>query len=321
MRGISRKRVIVLFLVIAVVVCGAYAVKTNMIGERDAITVDQAGRPFEDGATGFGGPENPSFGSVADVDEKADATKEQGGERVSTIHQSADSGSSLPGLSEKAIKTATIEIGVGKDKFNIVYDKAVEIANSSGGYISRSNSTTRSDGKIAGGELIVRIPAKKFDPVLKSLKKLGKLKNLAISSEEVTSEFVDLQSRLRNWRAQEVVMLDLMERAKTISESISIQNNLQQIQMEIEQISGRLKYLDDRVNYSEIRLYINEPSVIPYEEKQGIEAAFDKALNASLSMISSIIIAIGYLMPLVIIGALLLIAYIPIKKYVISKDN
>jgi hypothetical protein len=315
MKRISGKTAVVVSLVFVILVCVVYAIKTNSVGERQTAIDDQAGRPVTENMPGFTGSSNFSSRPTAI---KGEALEEKFAGGTGAVYQGAGEGMSLPNLKEKVVRTANLEIRINKDRFNDVYDRAVGIVNDAGGYVSRSKSTTNGS-RIAGGELAIRVPAGKFEDVLKSLKKLGKVKSLDISSEEVTSEYVDLQSRLRNWRAQEAVMLDLMKRAKTVSESIAVQNNLQQIQMEIEQISGRLQYLDDRVSYSEISLYINEPSVVPLKDKLGLKTALGKALKASSQVLSLMIVTLGYLFPLIIIGALLFIIYKPIKRRATAK--
>jgi hypothetical protein len=270
--------------------------------------------------------------SVEGTVEKSKSGKQQAildETRNSTVQMSLAAGESspyqgvaydnaLPNMSEKVIRKANLQIQIKKKKFEEAYEKATAIVSEKRGYIS-SSRTSATGGRITGGELVIRVPASRFDDLMKSLKGLGKIQGMEVSSEEVSQEYVDLKSRLRNWRAQEAVMLDLMRRAKTISDSVTIQNNLQEIQMEIEQISGRLQYLDDRVGYSEINLSLNEPQVVPVKGSPGIKTALKNALEASIAVISTMIVLIGYLLPLLIVGALIFVANKQIRKRATAK--
>ncbi|HCG98428.1 MAG TPA: hypothetical protein DE036_01045 [Actinobacteria bacterium] len=207
----------------------------------------------------------------------------------------------IPALDERVIRNASLELKVTKGRFDERYDRAVEIAREAGGYVSQSKSNATGTS-IASGEVIMRIPSRDFEGVLTSLKKLGKVKALDVSSEDVSEEFVDLNSRLKHWRAQEAVMLELMTKAKTITESITIQNNLSQIQMEVERISGRLNYLENRTGYATIRLYMAEPQVVPVKDALGLKAVLRESLKASVKTLGVFLMLVGYLLPLALIA-------------------
>jgi hypothetical protein len=207
----------------------------------------------------------------------------------------------IPALDERVIRNANLELKVTKGRFDERYDRAVSIAREAGGYVSQSKSNATGTS-IASGEVVMRIPSRDFDGVLASLKKLGKVKALDVSSEDVSEEFVDLNSRLKHWRAQEAVMLELMTKAKTIADSIAIQNNLSQIQMEVERISGRLNYLENRTGYATIRLYMAEPQVVPVKDALGLKAALNDSLKASVKTLGVFLMLAGYLLPLALIA-------------------
>jgi hypothetical protein len=342
MKSISKRSLISWLMVVVLLFVFAYVVKAireeglNGEGVRDINDslskpiVGSAVSPGDVGGLDATGRIAPSIGeSDGFVEEKK--TKAIAGSTVTEARDQSstfgNTGTAVLGMgnsisyNEKIVRTGSLEIKIKKDKFEFAYDNAVDIVTRAGGYISSSRSLT-TDDKVAGGELLIRVPARNFDDVLKALKGLGKVKNQEITSEEVSLEYVDLQSRLRNWRAQEVVMLGLMKRAKTIPESISIQNNLQQIQMEIEQISGRLQYLDDRTSYSEIKLSINEPSIVPVKvdkDEFGLKAAVSEALEASSSVLATIIITIGYMMPIAIMVILMLPPYRLLRKRMVTE--
>jgi hypothetical protein len=325
MKIISKRSLIFGLMVVVLILAFAYIVNnslskpivenTAILGGMDGLGV--ADRVLPSLGEGNGVGEEKKIKAITDSVETEARDQSSVFDSMGTV---ASSGGTPVDYVERIVRTGSLEIRIKKDKFDFAYDNAIAIVTRAGGYISSSRSLT-TDDKVAGGELVIRVPARNFDNVLKVLKGLGKVKNQEITSEEVSLEYVDLQSRLRNWRAQEVVMLSLMKRAKTIPESISIQNNLQQIQMEIEQISGRLQYLDDRTSYSEIRLSINEPSIVPVKVDKdgfGLKAAIGEALKASSSVLAAIIITIGYILPIIIFAGILILTYRPIKKRMVA---
>ncbi|MHB8842581.1 MAG: DUF4349 domain-containing protein [Candidatus Aquicultor sp.] len=252
---------------------------------RDIDSATNGPRTFDDGGASMGAGAPEQF---------ADAKSNYGGAAVSSV---ALSKPAIPSIDEKIVRTANLELQVKKGKFDGSYERAIASARKAGGYVSQSKSAATGEA-IASGEIMMRIPAQDFETVLSELKKLGKVKSVDISSEDVSDEYVDLKSRLRNWRAQQAVMLGLMKKAATIQESITIQNNLSDIQMEIERISGRLTFLDNRTSYATIRLYMAEPQVIVRAQNWGLGDAVRSALHASAKMLSIFVVLLGYLVPL-----------------------
>src|SRR5205807_10158843 len=66
------------------------------------------------------------------------------------------------------------------------------------------------------------------------------------SSRDVTSEFVDLGARLRNARAQEHVLLGILQGATTVSATLEVQRTLSDVQLQIEQLVGQQRALQNR---------------------------------------------------------------------------
>ena len=81
-----------------------------------------------------------------------------------------------------------------------------------------------------------------------------------ITGEDVTGEAVDIESRLRNKRAEERQYLDIMNRANRINDIMTVSNELYRVRGEIEQMQGRLGYLKKSSAMSTINLTLNEKS-------------------------------------------------------------
>ena len=94
------------------------------------------------------------------------------------------------------------------------------------------------------GWISIRVPDDKFDQALAELRDLAvRVTSESTSSEDVTLEYVDLQSRLKNAEATESQYLALLEKAE-VEEAIRIYELLHQVRGEIEQIKGRMQYLE-----------------------------------------------------------------------------
>jgi hypothetical protein len=91
--------------------------------------------------------------------------------------------------------------------------------------------------------IVLRVPVDHFDSFLQRVEEQGQVTNRKLSGQDVTEEFVDNESRLRNLKTHEERILKLYEKANTIEEMLKIENELSRIRSSIEQLEGRQKYL------------------------------------------------------------------------------
>lgn len=211
----------------------------------------------------------------------------------------------LPPISDKIIKTGSLTVKVKRSGFEQAFDRAVLLAEASGGYVAGSSSSSAARN-ISTAVITIRVPAAAFEKTVTELKKLGKVQSIDTQSQDVSQEFVDLDSRLRNWRSQESILLGLMEKAQSVADSIAIQNQLSQVQQQIEEITGRLNFLKNQTGLSTIQLTIAETGVVPMpQDRWGFRTALSQAAHAFVDTLNGFVIAMGYLVPIALMAALL----------------
>ncbi len=218
----------------------------------------------------------------------------------------------LPGLPSKVIKTASVEIKVSKDRFQIQFSKANVIAETLGGFISNSN-VSETSGKISSGVITMRVPADKFQTAVARLKALGKVTAEEQSGQDVSREFVDLEARLRHAKAQEAFFLRLLDQSKTIADLLQVQQQLGNIQLQIEQLQGQLQFLKDQTDFSTITARIYEPGAKPGPVK-GLGKAWREAIDAFQSVLAWVIVAAGTVVPLGLLALIAVFAYRGIRR-------
>ena len=95
------------------------------------------------------------------------------------------------------------------------------------------------------GWISIRVPDDKFEQTLAELRELAvRVTSESTDSRDVTEEYVDLQSRLRNAEATESQYLALLEKAEAVEDILRIYDSLSRVRSEIEQIKGRMQYLE-----------------------------------------------------------------------------
>jgi hypothetical protein len=111
-----------------------------------------------------------------------------------------------------------------------------------GGYIVKAASSG-SDEDLSV-QISFRVPAARFDEALGGVQGLAK-KVIArtISGDDVTEEYVDLGSRLKNLEATRDRLMTLLDKATKVDDALSVNTALTDVQGQIEQIQGRMQYL------------------------------------------------------------------------------
>ena len=211
----------------------------------------------------------------------------------------------LPPLGPDIVKTAGISIEVKKGAFETAFNVATTIAGRYGGYIQDSSMQGI---KAKSGELTIRVPASAFDQAMNDLRGLGSVEGQSISGQDVTSQFVDLNARLRTWEAQEAVLLRLMRRATSIESTLRVQNQLQDVQFRIEQIKGQLRLLENQTSLATIDVSLREVGAVVgvrqtmARERPSLGEAWDRAIDGFLGVIFAVVVGLGYLIPLAAIA-------------------
>jgi hypothetical protein len=134
--------------------------------------------------------------------------------------------------------------------------------------VSSDGSVPSSDAaEYAGGDpyasLVVRVPEQQFETAIKRFSKLGDVRSASTSSEDVTSQFVDLQARLRHYRAVERRLLGFLGETTTVNQMLVVQDRIDQVQLTIEELSAQLKSLRETTTYGTLSVYVSEKGRTP----------------------------------------------------------
>lgn len=107
------------------------------------------------------------------------------------------------------------------------------------------------------GNIAIRVPDSKFEQAMSELRKMAvRVTSERTSSQDVTEEYVDLESRLKNAQATESQYLVLLDRANTVEEILKVQESLSRVRQEIEQLKGRMQYLERTSSTSLISVHL-----------------------------------------------------------------
>jgi len=219
----------------------------------------------------------------------------------------------VPGFGPKVVKTAHMDVQVGRGSFERAFGDATQIAAENGGYVVSSTSGG-SDARY--GSLVLRVPAGRFEVALASLRSIGVVTWQSVTGRDVTAVYVDLAARIRTWQSQEAVLLRLMGRATTIGQTIQVQSQLQRVQLTIEELQGELRLLRNQAAFGTISLSIREAGVHPATAGAASPAptllrAWRGAVSGFLAVVAAIVMGLGYLIP---IAAVCLLGWVVTRR-------
>ncbi len=212
-------------------------------------------------------------------------------------------------LERMIIYHGNIELEVEKGKFSEKFEQIGNITRAAGGFVSNTSSRAYGD-EPAIGTIIIKVPSENFNSVIDQIKKLGNVKNFNTYADEVTQEYVDLNSRLKHFQAQEKVLLQMMDKSGTIEDSIAVHRELSSVQEQIEIIKGRLRWLDEQISFSTITISVSEPYVKPqpYPIRWEFLDTLREGVRAIIKVINGLVLFMMIISPivfLVVIGFLI----------------
>lgn len=228
--------------------------------------------------------------------------------RAGKVEEKAEEGS----ISERlVIKRGNLSLLV-KETLKAV-EEAKKIAENLGGFVLSSHTWyTDAQKERVQGEVVIKVPSDKFSEAIGELKDLAiKVVSEQTTGQDVTEEYVDLESRLKNLEATEEQFRAIMKRSGKISEILEVQRELTRVRNQIEVAKGRMKYLKESAAMATITVNIaTEEEELPIvEEKWRLMKVVKAALRALVRFwqkISGAVIWFGvFFSPFILLGLLI----------------
>jgi len=190
-------------------------------------------------------------------------------------------------------------------------DEIISMAEEMGGFVVSSNmwQTTLSNGvTVDQANINIRVPAERLDEALSRIKDgAGEVRSEQISGEDVTSQYTDLQSRLRNLEAAETQLAQIMDDATDTEDVLQVYNNLVSVREQIEVIKGQMQYYEQAAALSSISIDIiadeaDQPIQIGGWQPVGVaKDAIEALINALQGLVNIVIWLVIFVLPLVLV--------------------
>lgn len=227
--------------------------------------------------------------------------------------------------SRKIIKNATLNFDTQ------AFDEFLESLNarilSSGGYTQSSetygDSYYSSSSRYRSAYVVVRIPADRYDTFIAEAGKLGSLTYKSESVDDVTMAYTDTESRLRALRTEYDVLVDILSKAESLNDVISLQSRISEVSYQIDSYESQLRQYDNLISYCTVRINVNEVNreTAPiYEQtfgdkiRLGLDETFEDIANGAENFAVWFVVNLPY----IIIWAVIITAAIVAIKLIIA---
>ena len=230
----------------------------------------------------------------------------EGADTDGAVQQAADT-QELPDYQTRAvISTGTVSLqsdDVAAAKFDLM-----KVVDSYRGEISDEETATDDDGEVSRSRMVIRVPSDDFDEVMTELARVPgtDLRSAKRTSEDVTTQVIDTEVRIRaQEKSLERIEL-LLARARTIKDIVWIESQLTRRQAELDSLKSQQAFLADQTSLATITVFLEQTPERPPAEKDerddaGFLAGLDAGWDALRSAGTALATVVGALLPFAVL--------------------
>ncbi|QNE47742.1 DUF4349 domain-containing protein [Glaciihabitans sp. INWT7] len=209
-----------------------------------------------------------------------------------------------------AVTTGTLSITV--DEPSVSAEKAVTITDGAGGHVDGRTEHPTTDGVPGSAQLVLRIPSAGLDAALTELKKLGRVENVSLSTQDVTGQSQDLAARITALSASVDRLVELMSRATTTADLVSIETALSDRQANLESLQAQKRGLDDQVDLATLTVDLGTASTAPVRPPATFVSGLIAGWGSLAAFLSGLLVVLGVALPWIACAAILcaLVVYV-----------
>lgn len=196
--------------------------------------------------------------------------------------------------------------------YQTTYDSIIEAISKNGAYIENSNVTgTGKKNNLHEATIVIRVPAENMDALIQALDGNGTVTSSSESVQDVTLEYIDMESRISSLKTERDSITKLLEQADDLDTILELQDKISEINYEIENYESSLLVMQNQITYSTLTLnikeVIEETEVADSEEVRNTTlgdkmwAALKGSLNFLLILGQGILIVLSALLPVIVI--------------------
>ena len=205
---------------------------------------------------------------------------------------------------------ATGTVTVVDDDLGEVRNNIDRLLGRYGGYVSDEATFNRADGTTSGSRLTLRVPFSHFDDVMDAFKTFTKVREAHTNAEDVTTEVIDVDSRVKTQELSLQRLRTFLGRTEDINAMIRLESEIAQREAQLESLKAQQKYLSDQTSLGTITVSMQTPETKPKSKKDdllegaGFFNGLDDGWNALKDVLLVAATVVGAVLPFGVVGAL-----------------
>lgn len=226
-------------------------------------------------------------------------------------------GSSEAGITEAATVKKLIrnvDLDVETQEFDALVTSITSEIERLGGYVENCNTSRYSAYDTWNGSITARIPSDKLDAFLSNVSENSNVIYRNESVQDVTLQYVDLDTHKKALMTERDRLMELMEKAETVEDLITIESRLSEVRYQIESMEAQLRTIDNQVSYSTVYINISEVELLtPAADKtvwDEITEGFGNNVYRVLSGIGNFMIGLIIDIPYIVLWAVVIAALV-----------
>lgn len=217
---------------------------------------------------------------------------------------------------QKVIRDASISMRVGNADEAVA--KLRGVANWYKGTVASVNVWDNGKG-VKSGSVTIEVPTESFDAAVTSVKETATVVvQETVSNQDVTSQFVDMEARLKNKKAEEESFAKILGTADKMADIIAITRELSRVRGEIEVMEGQMRYMSAQTEMATISVSLSEDQNVSFVETwrpwQEVKDTASRLLASLQGFVNFVIVALVWFLPLAILyGGLAFVVWIVVR--------
>ncbi len=263
-----------------------------------------------------------SGASMSEPDAAGGAAADSSVGKAENYPEAAPEGAPDTTLTPKLARTAQVSLTVTDVENAAVQLRA--LAASMNGQVTAENLVTELDadaGKRLTSVMVISVPADRLDSALEQLKSVGEVTNRVISSEDVTTQVADVDSRINTLSDSIARLRALWQKAGSVRELSDLESQITQRISERDSLVAQQRALAGRVASSPITISLTTPEPAGELETTGFLGGLLAGWNALVASSRVLMTIVGAVLPFAVIAAVVVVPLLVWRRRVRVRVN
>lgn len=227
----------------------------------------------------------------------------ESGSRPESAADSDPSTGSLGRVNRPTVQSRAVirkgEISLVTPEMNRARSEIDDLLGRHGGYLASEDTANDRKGRPERSALVLRVPEPAFDEAMGELAEIGRTRRADRRSEDVTTQVIDVDSRVATQEASLARLRRFLEQATDVDDMIRVESEIATRQAELESLKAQQKYLRDNTTMSTITVRLRTPAAPPpaQQDDSGFLAGLEDGWGALGSVLVSAATVVGVLLP------------------------